>query len=191
MARGSHKRDALVAAAAELFWKRGYAATSIADIADGSGVPVGNVYYYFRSKSALAMAVSDVFVSETETMLEEVRKECGGPRERLSALVSRLARSLKSRVAHGCPIALCIRDFRHDSPEASRRAAEAFTLLVTFMAGELGRTGLRPALSLGIARGALAEWQGGMMLAHAFGDAATLSESFRRMEQHLVGAGKA
>jgi AcrR family transcriptional regulator len=190
MSRGSRKRDALVAAAAELFWKQGYAATSIADIAEFSGVPVGNVYYYFQSKSALALAVSDVFVSETETMLEEVRSEFSGPRERLSMLVSRLARSLRSRVDHGCPIALCIRDFRHEAPEASNRAAEAFTLLIAFMAAELGRAGMRPALSLGIARGALAEWQGGMTLAHALGDAAALSESFRRMEQHLVSAGK-
>lgn len=190
MSRGSRKRDALVAAAAELFWKQGYAATSIADIAEFSGVPVGNVYYYFQSKSALALAVSDVFVSETETMLEEVRSELSGPRERLSMLVSRLARSLKSRVAHGCPIALCIRDFRHGAPEASNRAAEAFTLLIAFMAAELGRAGMRPALSLGIARGALAEWQGGMTLAHALGDAAALSESFRRMEQHLLNAGR-
>ncbi len=191
MVRTSHKKEALVAAAAELFWKQGYAATSIADVANASGVPVGNVYYYFRSKAALAMAVSDVFVTETETMLEEVRNDCSVSRERLSMVVSRLARSLKSRVAHGCPIALCIRDFRHDAPEASDRAAEAFTLLIAFMAGELGRTGLRPALSLRAARGAIAEWQGGMMLAHALGDAAVLSESFRRMEQHLLNAGKA
>lgn len=190
MSRLPRKRDALAAAAAELFWTRGYAATSLSDIAKASGVPVGNVYYYFRSKADLALAVADIFVSETGTMLEEIKAEHELPRNRLSGLVERLSRSLKSRVAHGCPIALCVRDFRHEAPDAATRAAEAFSLLIGFMAGELGRLGVRPALSLGAARGALAEWQGGMMVAHALGDAAVLSESFRRMEQHLLGAGR-
>ncbi len=184
----SHKKEALVASAAELFWTRGFAATSIAGVAAASGVPVGNVYYYFRSKADLAHAVSEIFVSETQTMLEDIMAEEVAPRKRLAALVERLSRSLKSRVDHGCPIALCVRDFRHEAPEAANRAAEAFTLLIGFMAGELTRAGVRPALALGAARGALSEWQGGMMVSHALGDAAILSESFRRMEQHLAGA---
>lgn len=190
MAKSSHKRQALVASSAKLFWTRGYAATSLADIASASGVPVGNVYYYFRSKAELAVAVSDVFVAETETMLKEIRAETANPRQRLKSLVARLSRSQKSRVEHGCPIAFCVRGFRGDAPVAANRAAEAFTLLIAFMAGELGRAGLRPAIALGSARTALCEWQGGMMVAHALGDTAVLSESFRRMEHGLLDAAR-
>lgn len=187
---GRDKRDALAAAAAELFWTRGYAATSIAEIAARAQVPPGNVYYYFKTKGDLAMAVADIFVGETEAMIDAIGAEHTEPRGRLQALAERLARSLRSRVDHGCPIALCVRDFRREEPAASRRAAESFALLTGFIARELGRTGLRPALALGQARAAVAEWQGGIALAHALQDATVLAESFRRMEQVMAGTGR-
>jgi AcrR family transcriptional regulator len=190
MKRGRDRLEALSAAAASLFWQRGFAPTSLADIAAASGVPLGNIYYYFKTKADFARAVADVFVAETEAVLAEIQAEEQEPRRRLVLLVARLSRSLKSRVAHGCPIALCIRDFRLEAPAASDRAAEAFNLLIGFIARELVRTGLRPARALSVARNAVAEWQGGMMLAHALKDAAVLSESFRRMEQLLLGQAK-
>ena len=45
------KRDRLVAGARETIHRQGAEATGIADIAEASGVPVGNVYYYFESKA--------------------------------------------------------------------------------------------------------------------------------------------
>lgn len=183
--KGKANREALVAAAAGLFWRRGYASTTLADVAAEAKIPAGNLFYYFRTKADLARAVADIFVAETEAMLAATEAESADPRGRLAALVARLSRSLRSRVEHGCPIALCVRDFRNEAPDASERAAEAFVLLTGFMARELGRAGLRPSLAMGQARAALAEWQGGMMLAHALKDASVLSESFRRMERLL------
>ena len=40
------------------------------------------------------------------------------------------------------------------------RAAETFSLLIGFIGRELGRSGIRPSSALGIARNAVAEWQG-------------------------------
>lgn len=185
--KGDAHREAIAAAAASLFWREGYAATTLAGIAVAANVPPGNLFYYFRTKADIARAVADVFCAETEAMLEATGDEEAEPRRRLSSLVARLSRSAPSRVAHGCPIALCVRDFRTDAPEASERAAESFAMLIGFIARELGRTGLRPSLALAQARAAIAEWQGGIMLAHALKDAAVLSESFRRMER-LLGA---
>jgi AcrR family transcriptional regulator len=184
--KGDKNRAAIVAAGAELFWREGYASTSLTQISAAAGVPAGNLFYYFRTKADLADAVAAIFVAETEDMLRATEEEAAEPRQRLALLVSRLSRSLRSRVAHGCPIALCVRDFRSDAPQASERAAQAFHLLIAFVARELGRMGLRPSLALIQARAALAEWQGSIMLAHALKDAAVLSEGFRRMEKLLA-----
>lgn len=184
--KGKANREAIVAAAASLFWQNGFASTSLADVGSDAGVPAGNLFYYFRTKADLAQAVADVFVMETHAMLEEIAAEETDPRKRLVALVARLSRSQRSRVAYGCPIALCVRDFRITAPQAAERAAESFTILIAFMARELGRAGLRPSLALAQARAALAEWQGGMMLAHAMKDATVLAESFRRLERLLA-----
>ncbi len=188
MAKQNEKRDILIATAAGLFWHRGYSVTSLADIAASSGVPLGNIYYYFKTKTELAKGVADIFVTETEEMLAEIVALDQDPRRRLQLLVDRLAQSLKSRVEHGCPIALGVRDFRNESPEAANRAAEAFSLLIGFIGRELGRSGIRPSTALGIARNAVTEWQGGIMLAHGLRDPAVLAESFRRIERLLVVA---
>ncbi len=188
MAKQNEKRDILIASAAGLFWHQGYAVTSLADIAATSGIPLGNIYYYFKSKAELARGVADIFVAETEIMLAEITEANQNPRIRLQLLVEKLAQSLKSRVEHGCPIALGIRDFRHESPEAAGRAAESFSLLIGFIGRELGRSGIRPSTALGLARNALTEWQGGIMLAHGLKDPTVLAESFRRIERLLMVA---
>ncbi|MEO3387216.1 TetR/AcrR family transcriptional regulator [Mesorhizobium sp. CAU 1741] len=183
--RGRANREAITAAAADLFWREGYASTTLARIATAAQVPPGNLFYYFRTKAELAQAVADIFVAETDAMLRATEEEESDPRRRLVAMVSRLSRSLRSRVAHGCPIGLCVRDFRGEAPQASERAAQSFQLLIGFMARELGRAGQRPSIALTQSRAALAEWQGGIMLAHALKDASVLAESFRRMERLL------
>lgn len=57
MPKISDKRERLVNAAMTLFHHRGFGQTSLADIAEQSGVPLGNVYYYFKTKHELANAV--------------------------------------------------------------------------------------------------------------------------------------
>ena len=165
--KGTRNREALVAAAAKLFWLKGYHATSIADIAADASIPVGNVYYYFRTKADVAMAVADGFIEDTGDMLESVTSHSADPRQRLAKLSDRLAASQKARMAHGCPVAAAVREFRVEAPAASRRAAEVFTLISGFIAAEAGRTGLRPALALATGRAAVAEWQGGIVLGSA------------------------
>ena len=184
--RGDMRRRQLVAAAASRFWHFGYGSTSLADIAKDADVPLGNVYYYFRTKQDIAEGVADIFVQETQVMLEEISQAEADPRRRVVNLLRKLSQSSRSRVEHGCPIALAVRDFRNEAPQASARAAQSFELLTGFIGRELQRTGSRPSVALAKAREIVVEWQGGISLAHALGDATVLAESFRRAEQRLV-----
>src|ERR1700693_6316963 len=84
--RGSAKRDRLVEAAARRFYEQGIERTTLADIAEAAGVPLGNVYYYFKTKDELVTAVVDKQVQvivDTTTALERHRT----PATRLKALV--------------------------------------------------------------------------------------------------------
>ena len=56
MPRVSDKREKLVQSAGKLFHQVGFNQTSIADIAEDSGVPLGNVHYYFKTKADLISA---------------------------------------------------------------------------------------------------------------------------------------
>lgn len=57
MARQNNKRDRLVEAADTLFHQQGVGNTTLANIAALADVPLGNVYYYFKSKDSIILAV--------------------------------------------------------------------------------------------------------------------------------------
>lgn len=58
------RREEILGAAARLFSAGGYHATTVDDVAEAAGVAKGTVYWYFRSKKALFLAVLRA-VSET------------------------------------------------------------------------------------------------------------------------------
>lgn len=57
MARRNDKRDRLIEAADNLFHQQGVSNTTLANIATLADVPLGNVYYYFKSKDSIILAV--------------------------------------------------------------------------------------------------------------------------------------
>ncbi len=59
MPRRGDIRERLVTAGRQLIHNQGFGRTTLADIAEASGVPLGNVYYYFRNKEELLAAVAD------------------------------------------------------------------------------------------------------------------------------------
>ena len=59
MAKRNDKRTRLVEAADQLFHQQGVSNTTLANIATLADVPLGNVYYYFKSKDSIILAVID------------------------------------------------------------------------------------------------------------------------------------
>jgi TetR/AcrR family transcriptional regulator, cholesterol catabolism regulator len=51
---GSERRDEILAIAAELFAERGFAATTVREIADAAGILSGSLYHHFDSKESMA-----------------------------------------------------------------------------------------------------------------------------------------
>lgn len=63
--------DALLAAAAQVFELHGYAAGTTNRIAEKAGVSIGTLYQYFPSKEALAVALLERHIAETDRRLRE------------------------------------------------------------------------------------------------------------------------
>ncbi|MGN6106845.1 MAG: helix-turn-helix domain-containing protein, partial [Kofleriaceae bacterium] len=51
------KREAIIAAALELFVERGFFGTAVPEIAERAGVGAGTIYRYFESNEALVNAI--------------------------------------------------------------------------------------------------------------------------------------
>ncbi|HMB48873.1 MAG TPA: TetR/AcrR family transcriptional regulator [Afifellaceae bacterium] len=172
--RSDANREHLVNAAADLFWKKGYTATSLADIARQSGVPLGNVYYYFKTKAAIAEAVGQLLQDQTRDALEAVSAENTTTPARLTALFRLFAAANPVRAQSGCPIATACRNFEGQAPDAAKLAGEAFALMRHWIAENLASAGHTPKQAQHLADDWLARWQGGITLAHAMNDRALL-----------------
>jgi len=91
----------LVQAAMKLTYRNGFATTSLADIAREARVPVGNIYYYFKSKNDLGRAVVDERLSELQLMQNEW-DEAGSPKERLCAYLNYVRETRRDIAVSGC-----------------------------------------------------------------------------------------
>jgi AcrR family transcriptional regulator len=74
------KRDRLVAGARDTIHRQGVEATTIADIAEASDVPVGNVYYYFKSQDELVAAAIGSYAQDSRERLSWLEQQHRTPR---------------------------------------------------------------------------------------------------------------
>jgi len=88
---------ALMAAAAGLFAEKGFAATTMTEIAAGAGAAIGTLYLFFPTKDALAQAILADHADELSAMLETLQATCRG--EPASAIAARLFSELGEFVA--------------------------------------------------------------------------------------------
>ncbi len=86
MARRNDKRERLIDAADNLFHQQGVSNTTLANIAELADVPLGNVYYYFKSKDAIIMAVVEKRKNHLSSLFAEW-EQAPSIRERLCAFV--------------------------------------------------------------------------------------------------------
>ena len=77
------KRDAILKAATQVFARRGYFQSQVADVARAAGVAAGTVYLYFRSKDDLLVSIFERTMRDTLAEGEAAIAEARDPRERL------------------------------------------------------------------------------------------------------------
>src|SRR5215471_4044808 len=80
------KRERLIAAACQAMYAQGVEKTTLADVAAAAGVPLGNVYYYFKTKNDLLQAVIETHLHDIGATLAAIEAAHAAPRERLKAL---------------------------------------------------------------------------------------------------------
>jgi AcrR family transcriptional regulator len=92
--RRPDRHDEILLAAAELFARQGFHATTVLDIGEAAEVSAPAIYRHFRSKQDLLDSAAD-WVSELLVgIVEEAGLHVTEPRERLEALVGSLASTL-------------------------------------------------------------------------------------------------
>jgi TetR/AcrR family transcriptional regulator, transcriptional repressor for nem operon len=117
------KRARLIETTMKLAYKHGFRETSLADIAEAARVPIGNVYYYFKTKDELGEAVVERRLAEFRAFREELDR-LSSPKERLFAFVERIQSNREQLARGGCPLGgLCTELHKEGGPLAKKSAA--------------------------------------------------------------------
>lgn len=124
--------DAATDAAVQLFWQRGYAATSVRDLCDAMGVKPGSFYAAFGSKQACFRAALDRYL-----VAQGVPRQAGPEAVRawLRAIV------LPARRGKGCLLVNTAVEGPTLEPEIRKLVGERLAAMERFFAACLGSEG--------------------------------------------------
>jgi AcrR family transcriptional regulator len=180
--RAPGKRDRLIAAARETIYRQGIEKTTLADIASAAGVPLGNVYYYFKTKQDIVEAVVESHLVEAREMLTALDDAYDSPRDRLRALFGALTRQADQIARYGCPHGtLCLElDKRADAPDL---AARLMREPVDWAQRQFAALGCPDADALAIE--VIARYQGAALLSSTFRDPALMTREAARVATWL------
>lgn len=118
-----YDRDKALDAATELFWRKGYHATSLKDLEAALGMKPGSIYAAFKSKEALFLACLDRYARRSR---EALRAQLGRGGSMLAALADHLRTHARQNPggaeARACMI---VKTMLEATPDESRLAAGA------------------------------------------------------------------
>ena len=106
IAQSKATRERLVEAARTLFWERGYEPTSLADVVKRAKANPGSLYYFFKTKQDLLLAVLELYTRLLwPAVMEPAFKAVDDPMVRIFAVLEGYRQGLiASKFAGGCPI---------------------------------------------------------------------------------------
>ncbi|MFI6925480.1 TetR/AcrR family transcriptional regulator [Nonomuraea spiralis] len=188
-ARGADKRRRLMAAAAQVLHEQGVERTTIADIAEAAGVPVGNVYYYFKTKDELVLAA----LSEHAGHLAELTAELDrlpDPRARLKAMVEAWVSRRDVAARYGCPTGtLAVELDKRAEGGLDVEAGRVVRLLLDWSERQFRELGLPDADDLALTF--VGAYQGMSLLASALREPEIMSRQGTRLTRWLDSLGDA
>ncbi|WP_327118747.1 TetR/AcrR family transcriptional regulator [Nocardia sp. NBC_01730] len=176
------KRERLAAAAARVFHEQGVEKTTIADIARSAEVPVGNVYYYFKTKDQLVQAALSAHARNLRdliTMLEQHDR----PRDRLKALVRGWVDQRDVAARFGCPTGTLAAELGKRADGLDREAATGMRALIDWVERQFAAMGRSDAGELAVAL--IASYQGISLLTNAFHEPELMVAEGSRLERWI------
>jgi AcrR family transcriptional regulator len=180
--RRGDKRERLVASATGLLHRHGVHRTTLADIASAADVPLGNVYYYYKTREDLVDAVIERWQSALGEQLSRLG-ERRTPRGRLKGLAELWTAQAETIAQDGCPLGGLSYELNKGHDALASRARELLGTVVDWAEAQFREIGLRDAR--GLAVHLVSGIQGATLLANTFGDASLLRAEVRRLERWI------
>ena len=183
MPRTSNKREKLLEAARDLIHRQGYRHTTLAEIAERSEVPLGNVYYYFKTKDDLAAAVIKEHLESFSAQFKQWDSEISDPKVRLHTLLD-FIESMKSSLAEaGCPIGSLCQELSKDDGLLAVQAGDILTMQLAWVQSQFEAMELENPRAL--AMELVTNLQGVSLMANSLSDPQIVTQQIRRLKDWL------
>ena len=176
------KRERLVAGAREVIHQQGVEKTTIADIAQAARIPVGNVYYYYKTKDELVVAAIDSHAQDVGAMLDSLERH-RTPQARLKALVRALTDQRDLAARYGCPLGSLCSELDKRTDGLDRACAQLLQAPIEWAEQQFTALGRRDARDLAVAL--IASYQGIALLTNTFRDPELMIREGRRLERWI------
>jgi TetR/AcrR family transcriptional repressor of nem operon len=177
MSKGQDTRNAVIAKAATLFNKRGFAGVSMSELMAATGLKKGGLYNHFSSKEEImAEAFVYAFGKVTDELTRVIKNELTA-HDKLKAVIEFYRRyPLQPTIEGGCPIVNCAVESDDANPMLREKVTEAMQTvqsgLISVVRRGQKRGEFRPDVDPErVAVALIAQIDGGIIITRSFGEA--------------------
>ncbi len=183
MSKKSDKRSRLIDAAKKLIYQQGFNMTTLADIAIEASVPLGNVYYYFKTKTDIGIAVLNLVAAEQQIFLEHLNKE-PSPKVRLHYFLEHTKQDKKLIVLQGCRIGTLCQELAKEGGALHKLAAKVMMDSLLWVEAQFHTLGLIEEAS-DLSLDLMYRLQGIFLLAYAFKDSNLITQQITLLQNFV------
>lgn len=165
-ARQTDKRERLIQTAVNLVYQQGFHQTTLADIAQQAQVPLGTVYYFFKTKEAIGQALVDQYLRNYQDALRQWDND-PNPKARLEACVQLMLGDGLRLSQSGCPIGTLCSELHKQGGPLARQASGIFGELLAWLEAQFQALG-KGEESSNLAVHLLSAMEGATLLTQSF-----------------------
>lgn len=165
-----------------MLYRQGVEKTTLADIAQAADVPVGNVYYYFKTKDQLVGAAIDAHAQNLQQMITALDR-LPTPQDRLKALLHGWIEHRDLTAQYGCPTGTLASELDKRADGLDHLIAKVIQVLLDWAERQFLQMGRSDARELAVAL--IAAYQGISLLTNTFRDPELMTTEGRRLEHWI------
>ena len=161
-----------------MFHRQGVERTTLSDIAEAADVPLGNVYYYFKTKDHLVEAALGAHRDQLQAVTEQLDR-IPAPADRLKALINGWVDQREVAARYGCPLGTLATELDKRENGLDRNAARVMQALIDWVRDQFTQLGRDDAGDLAIEL--VAAYQGMSVLTNTLRDPEVMGALGRRL----------
>jgi len=187
MSKKNDKRERLIDAADELIYQQTFNSTTLADIATRAEVPLGNVYYYFKTKDDILKAVVQKRAAELQGQFATWEQQLPNAKERLQAFIAHTTQTSETTAQFGSSLGSLCQELGKSTGELANLAADLMHKTLGWIEAQFKTLG-KGEQSVILAKYLIASLQGASLLTLTFKDPSLVQRQTKNLEQWLETA---